>query len=62
MIRQPIRNISSNKQIKPRVFDALIEGEEVYIEVKQAKERELSSLCDVLAQIEAAKRQAASGS
>lgn len=21
MIRQPIRNISSNKQIKPRVFD-----------------------------------------
>ena len=60
--RQPIRNISSNKQIKPRVFDALIEGEEVYIEVKQAKERELISLCDVLAQIEAAKRQAASGS
>ena len=44
MIRQPIRNISSNKQIKPRVFDALIEGEEVYIEVKQAKERELISL------------------
>lgn len=62
MIRQPIRNISSNKQIKPRVFDALIEGEEVYIEVKQAKERELISLCDVLAQIEVAKRQAASGS
>ena len=23
MIRQPIRNISSSKQIKPRVFDAL---------------------------------------
>lgn len=48
MIRQPIRNISSNKQIKPRVFDALIEGEEVYIEVKQAKERELIRLCDVV--------------
>ena len=62
MIRQPIRNISSSKQIKPRVFDALIEGDEVYIEVKQAKGRELIRLCDVLAQIEAAKRKAASGS
>ena len=29
MIRQPIRNISSSKQIKPRVFDALIEGDDV---------------------------------
>ena len=62
MIRQPIRNISSNKQINPRVFDALIEGDEVYIEVKQAKERELIRLCDVLAHIEVAKRKAASGS
>lgn len=62
IFRQPIRNTASPKENKPRVFDALIEGDEVYIEVKQAKERELISLCDVLAQIEAAKRKAASGS
>ena len=58
MIRQPIRNNASSKEIKPRVFDALIEGDEVYIEVKQAKDRELIKLCDVLSQIEAAKRKA----
>ena len=62
MIRQPIRNNASSKEIKPRVFDALIEGDEVYIEVKQAKDRELIKLCDVLSQIEAAKRKAASKS
>ena len=62
IFRQPIRNTASPKENKPRVFDALIEGDEVYIEVKQAKERELIRLCDVLAQIEAAKRKAASGS
>lgn len=62
MIRQPIRNNTSPKAVKPRIFDALIDGEEVYIEVKQAKDRELIRLCDVLAQIEAAKRNAASKS
>ena len=62
MLRQPIRNNASSKEIKPRVFDALIEGDEVYIEVKQAKDRELIKLCDVLSQIEAAKRKAASKS
>lgn len=62
MIRQPIRNNASSKEVKPRVFDALIEGDEVYIEVKQAKDRELIKLCDVLSQIEAAKRKAASKS
>jgi hypothetical protein len=62
MIRQPIRNNSSTKPVKPRVFDAIIDGDEVYLESKQGKERELIRLCDVLAQIEAAKRKAASGS
>ena len=62
MIRQPVRNICRSKQIKPRVFDAVSGGEEVYIEVKQAKERELIRLCDVLAQNEAANRKTASGS
>ena len=59
-VRQPIRNTASAS--KPRVFDAIIDGDEVYLESKQGKERELIRLCDVLAQIEAAKRKAASGS
>ena len=56
IIRQPIRNTSSSS--KPRVFDAIIEGDEVYLEVKNAKQKEVVRLCDVLAQIEQAKRQA----
>ena len=39
MIRQPIRNNSSTKPVKPRVFDAIIDGDEVYLESKQGKER-----------------------
>ena len=58
LIRQPIRNTSSNKDTKPRVFDALIEDDEVYLEVKNAKQREIVRLADVLRQIEAARRAA----
>lgn len=61
MIRKPIRNTSSTLPNKPRVFDALIENGEVYLEVKNAKNREVIRLCDVLAQIEEAKRQAING-
>ena len=56
LIRQPIRNTSSNKDTKPRVFDALIEDDEVYLEVKNAKQREIIRLTDVLRQIEDARR------
>lgn len=62
IFRQPIRNNSSKREVKPRVFDAIIENGEVYIEVKNAKEREIIRLCDVLAQIEEAKRKAANNS
>lgn len=58
LIRQPIRNTSSNKDTKPRVFDALIEDDEVYLEVKNAKQREIVRLADVLRQIEEARRAA----
>ena len=58
LIRQPIRNTSSNKDTKPRVFDALIEDDEVYLEVKNAKQREIVRLTDVLRQIEEARRKA----
>lgn len=41
IFRQPIRNTASSKKIKPRVFDAIIDGDDVYLEVKNAKEREI---------------------
>ena len=59
MIRQPIRNTASPKETKHRVFDALIDGDDVYLEVKNAKEREIIRLYDVLSQVEDAKRHAA---
>ena len=55
LIRQPIRNTSSDKDSKPRVFDALIEDDEVYLEIKNAKQRENVLLTDVLRQIEEAR-------
>lgn len=62
MIRQPIRNNSSDKPTKPRVFDAIIDDDEVYLEAKLGKDRERINLRDVLAQVEAAKRKGASRS
>ena len=64
MIRKPIRNTTSPKQTKPRVFDALINTDdgEIFLEVKNAKQTEVIRLVDVLSQIEEAKRKAASGS
>ena len=59
IFRQPNRNTASPKETKPRVFDALIEGDEVFLEVKNAKQHEIIRLCDVLSQVEEAKRRAA---
>ena len=60
LIRQPIRNTTTLGEKKPRVFDALIDTAdgEIYLELKNAKQKEIVRLCDVLAQIEQAKRQA----
>ena len=60
LIRQPIRNNTTVGEKKPRVFDALIDTAdgEIYLELKNAKQREVVRLCDVLAQIEQAKRKA----
>ena len=58
LIRQPIRNNNSTKEAKPRVFDALIDENEVYLEIKNAKQREIVRLTDVLRQIEDAQRKA----
>ena len=64
MIRKPIRNTTSPKQTKPRVFDALINTDdgEIFLEVKNAKQTEVIRLVDVLSQIEEAKRAAEVGS
>lgn len=62
MIREPIRNNSSPKDVKPRVFDAIIENGEVFLEIKNAKQKELIRLHDVLIQIEAAQKRAVSKS
>ena len=60
LIRQPIRNNRTIGEKKPRVFDALIDTDdgEIYLELKSAKQKEVVRLCDVLTQIEQAKRQA----
>ena len=60
LIRQPIRNNTTLAEKKPRVFDALIDTAdgEIYLELKNAKQKEVVRLCDVLAQIEQAKRKA----
>ena len=54
MRRIAIRNPRSQGTVKPRVFDALIDGEEVYLEVKSKnKGSEIIALHDVLEQIAA---------
>ncbi len=37
MIRKPIRNVRSLKDIPPRVFDVVVDGEKVDLEVKIGK-------------------------
>lgn len=37
MIKKPIRNLHSEKQNPPRVFDVIVEGIEVNLEVKTDK-------------------------
>ena len=55
MKRITIRNLKSVRKRKPRVFDVLIDGEKVYLEVKTGKdESELIPISDVLEQIKAA--------
>ena len=53
MKRVIIRNLNSDKEIKPRVFDALIDEQthEIFFDVKQGKEKQVISLTSVLAQI-----------
>ena len=52
MRRITIRNLKSQKATKPRVFDAIVDGNEVYFEVKVGnKGNEVIALTDVMKQI-----------
>jgi len=52
MRRVTIRNLKSLKPVKPRLFDAIVDKDEVYIEIKNKKqESEIISLEDIYEQI-----------
>ena len=55
MQRVVIRNLRSDRKVKPRVFDALVEDNEISFEIKNGKNNEVRPLSDVLDQIEKAK-------
>ena len=57
MKRYKIRNLNSPQQAKPRVFDIILEDDQVFFEVKQEKRRERVSFEDVIEQIKAAKEE-----
>ena len=57
MERVPIRNLKSTKAVKPRVFDALISEDGVFLEVKDSRKGStVIPLEDVLQQIEQAQK------
>lgn len=50
-----IRNTKSAKEVKPRLFDALVDGDRILLEVKSSKrESEVIPLSEVLRQIRSA--------
>lgn len=52
MQRLTIRNLKSPKPVKPRVFDVLIDNDEVYFEIKIGqKGNEVIALSDIMEQI-----------
>lgn len=56
IIKKPIRNLSSNKSVPPRVFDVVIDGDRIDLEVKMNKNKvEKIPWDDVIYQVEVAK-------
>ena len=51
MKRIIIRNNSSPKLVKPRVFDALVDKDSIKLEIKINKQVEVIDITDVLTQI-----------
>jgi hypothetical protein len=48
MIKQPIRNLRTNRAVPPRFCDIVIDGEEVYLEQKIGKNRYITILWEDL--------------
>lgn len=60
MKRITIRNLKSQKSAKPRVFDAIIDGNEIYFDVKVGnKGNEVIALSDIMDQIASAESEEA---
>lgn len=60
MKRITIRNLKSQKAAKPRVFDAIINGNEIYFDVKVGnKGNEIIALSDIMDQIASAESEEA---
>ena len=60
MIKSPIRDLHSNKQIQTRFCDVVIDGDNVYLEQKKEKNTYVTiSWDDVVYQVKAAKDKAA---
>ncbi len=56
MIKRPIRDLHSDKEVQPRFCDVIVEGEKVYLEQKKDKNRYVKiSWEDVVYQVEAAR-------
>lgn len=56
IIKKPVRNFHSDKPVAPRVFDVVIDGDKVDLEIKMEKNRfESISWKDVIHQVEVAK-------
>ncbi len=49
--RLEIRNINSKKAVKPRLFDAIIDGDVIKLEVKTNKSTEVIDINDIFKQI-----------
>lgn len=57
MLRVPIRDLSSPREVKPRVFDALICEDKILLDVKDSKKgNTIIPLADVLVQISEAEK------
>jgi len=56
VIKRPIRDLHSDKEVQPRFCDVIVEGEKVYLEQKKDKNRYVKiSWEDVVYQVEAAR-------
>ena len=52
MKRISIRNMKSKKAAKPRICDAIIDGDEIYLEIKSKNsENEIVAISDIMKQI-----------